>query len=61
MHCELVVPGLFGTARRNAAMRRAALESCSRAAEAAPHRAQRSKSGCSEDFDLGEGPFPAAR
>ena len=60
MHCELVVPGLFGAAmRRNEAVRFAALELLLARGRSRAAPARRLEDWLREAFDLGEGPFPA--
>jgi hypothetical protein len=60
MHCELVVPGLFGAAmRRNEAVRFAALELLLARGRSRAAPAQRLEDWLQEAFELGEGPFPA--
>ena len=58
MHCELVVPGLFGDRREAAAARRSSC--CSRAAGATTRAEPQSlERGCTRRFDLEEEAIPA--
>lgn len=60
MHCELVVPGLFGGATGiNAAIRFASLELLLARGRSRAKAAQRLESWVQEAFGLGDGPFPA--
>jgi len=62
MHCELVVPGLFGGAmRKNEAMRFAALELLLARGRSRAKTSQRLEGWLHEAFDLGEAPFPAGQ